>query len=138
MVSTTILEWGEASRIPSRISWALLISMSSSVMTRSGLVLPTWEEASLPVEDLPTTSTPSREERMASRPSLKMVWSSARCIRTASMVGGFSISNEFLLGPIEGRKHVRGSHVLHAPGVPVGAYLGTEALLGPLVRTRFV
>src|SRR5829696_10214332 len=62
MVSTTILEWGEASRIPSRISWALLICMSSSVMTRSGLVLPTWEEASLPVEDLPTTSTPSREE----------------------------------------------------------------------------
>src|SRR5215212_2905687 len=137
MVSTTILESGEASRIPSRISCALLICMSSSVMTRSGLVFPTWEEASSPVEDLPTTSTPSREESRASRPSLKMVWSSARCIRTASMGGGSPISNEFLLGSIEGRKHVRGPHVVDAPGVPVGAYLGTEAL-EPLVRTRFV
>src|SRR5829696_7825423 len=137
MVSTTILESGEASRILSRISWALLICMSSSVMTRSGLVVPTWEAASSPVEDLPTTSTPSREERIASSPSLKMVWSSARCIRTASMVGGSSISNEFLLGPIEGRKHVRGSHILHAPGVPVGANIGTEAL-EHLARTRFV
>src|SRR5215203_701582 len=137
MVSTTILEWGEASRIPLTISCAVLICMSSSVMTRSGFVFPTWEAASSPVEDLPTTSTSSREERIASRPSLKMMWSSARCIRTASMVGGSSISNEFLLGPIEGRKHVRGPHVVHAPGVPVGAYIGTEAL-EPLARTRFV
>src|SRR5215207_11716195 len=137
MVSTTILESGEASRIPSRISWAPLICISSSVMTRSGLVFPTWEEASSPVEDLPTTSTPSREERMASSPSLKMVWSSARCIRTASMVGGFSISNEFLLGPIEGRKHVRGSHVLHAPGVPLGANIGADEL-ELFARARFV
>src|SRR5215211_531092 len=137
MVSTTILEWGEASRIPSRISCALLICMSSSVMTRSGFVFPTWEAASLPVEDLPTTSTSSREERIASRPSLKMMWSSARCIRTASMVGGSSISNEFLLGPIEGRKHVRGRYVAYAPGVPVGANIGAEEL-EPLARTRFV
>src|SRR5215203_7108519 len=126
MVSTTILEWGEASLIPSRISCALLIRMSSSVMTISGLVLPTWEATSSPVEDLPTTSTSWREERMASRPSLKMVWSSARCIRTASMVGGSSISNEFLLGPLEGRKHVLGPHVLHAPGVPLGANIGAD------------
>src|SRR5215203_1510620 len=137
MVSTTILEWGEASRIPARISCALLIRMSSSVMTRSGFVLPTWEAASLPVEDLPTTSTSSREERMASRPSLKMVWSSARCMRTAAMVGGSSLLNEFLFGPIEGRKHVRGSHVLHAPGVPVGANIGAEEL-ELFARTRFV
>src|SRR5215212_6796655 len=138
MVSTPILEWGEASRIPSRISCAPLIGMSSSVMTRSGLVVPTWEEASSPVEDLPTTSTSSREERMASRPSLKMVWSSARCIRTASGGRGSSILNEFLLGPIEGRKHVRGPHVVDAPGVPVGANIGTEALVGSLARMRFV
>src|SRR5215204_507314 len=137
MVSTTILESGEASRIPSRISWAPLICMSSSVMTRSGLVFPTWEEASSPVEDLPTTSTPSREERMASSPSLKMMWSSARCTRTASMVGGSSISNEFLFGPIEGRKHVRGRYVAYAPGVPVGANIGAEEL-ELFARARFV
>src|SRR5829696_4518312 len=137
MVSTTILESGEASRIPSRISWAPLICMSSSVMTRSGLVFPTWEEASSPVEDLPTTSTPSREERMASSPSLKMMWSSARCTRTASMVGGSSISNEFLFGPIEGRKHVRGRNVAYAPGVPVGANIGAEEL-DLFARARFV
>src|SRR5215212_442215 len=137
MVSTTILEWGEASRIPSRISWAPLICMSSSVMTRSGFVLPTWEKASLPVEDLPTTSTSSREERMASSPSLKMMWSSAKCIRTAAMVGGSSLLNEFLFGPIEGRKHVRGRYVLHAPGVPVGANIGAEEL-ELFARARFV
>src|SRR5215211_1000493 len=137
MVSTTILESGEASRIPSRISWAPLICMSSSVMTRSGLVFPTWEEASSPVEDLPTTSTPSREERMASSPSLKMMWSSARCTRTASIVGGSSILNEFLFGPIEGRKHVRGRYVAYAPGVPVGANIGAEEL-ELFARARFV
>src|SRR5215203_6870059 len=137
MVSTTILEWGEASRIPARISCALLIRMSSSVMTRSGFVLPTWEATSSPVEDLPTTSTSSREERMASSPSLKMMWSSARCIRTAAMVGGSSLLNEFLLGPIEGRKHVRGRYVAYAPGVPVGANIGAEEL-ELFARARFV
>src|SRR5215213_9743436 len=137
MVSTTILEWGEASLIPSSTSCALLIRMSSSVMTISGLVLPTWEATSSPVEDLPTTSTSWREERMASSPSLKMVWSSARCIRTASMVGGSSILDEFLLGPIEGRKHVRGRYVAYAPGVPVGANIGAEEL-ELFARARFV
>src|SRR5215213_1329600 len=138
MVSTTILEWGEASRNPSRISCALLVCMSSSVMTRSGLVVPTWEEASSPVEDLPTTSTSSREERMASSPSLKMVWLSARCIRTAAMVFvAPSLLNEFLFGPIEGRKHVRGRNAAHAPGVPVGANIGAEEF-ELFARTRFV
>src|ERR671920_2398699 len=60
--------------------------MSSWVMTISGLLCWTRAEASSPVEDLPTISTSSREERMASRPSLNMVWSSARCTRRAAIL----------------------------------------------------
>ena len=67
-VSTTILEPGETSRSPEMISWALFGCMSSCVMMTSGFVVATRSTASGPVEEVPTTSMPSWEARMASRP----------------------------------------------------------------------
>src|SRR5918997_685210 len=85
MVSTTILEFGETERIRERVSLAEFRSISTWVMTTSGLLRAMRARASSPpVEDCPTTSTsPSREVRMAAKPSLNMVWSSARCTRIA-------------------------------------------------------
>src|SRR5918995_3603135 len=91
MVSTTILEAGEAERTFERTSWAVLRSVSIWVITTSGLFSSTRAMASSPpVEERPTTSTSSPREarRMDSRPSLNMVWSSAGCTRTV-IVGSF-------------------------------------------------
>src|SRR5918994_972753 len=90
MVSTTILEAGEAERTFERTSCAVLRSVSIWVITTSGLFSSTRAMASSPpVEERPTTSMPSPwEARMDSKPSLNMVWSSARCTRTV-IVGSF-------------------------------------------------
>ena len=124
-MSTTTLEWGEASRSPETISSAVLGCMSSCVTMTSGLVQRTRSAASGPVEEAPTTSTPPRKARMDSRPSLNMVWSSARCTRTALtappvLLGVPRAEEELLFGPVEGRQHVLGADLGHAPGVPVG------------------
>src|ERR687894_394091 len=132
-VSTTILEPGEASRMPAMISWAVFSCMSSCVTTTSGLVAATRSAASGPVEEVPTTSIPPREERMASRPSRNMVWSSARCTRTAASAspGVAASGQEQLLYPVEGGEHVPGADVGHVPRVPVRAYPGAEGLRPP-------
>ena len=71
--------------MPESTSSASLRRISSCVITTSGLVFPTAAAASGPVPVSPTTSIPL-EERMAARPSRNMVWSSARCTRTASVM----------------------------------------------------
>ena len=64
--------------------FAAFRSLSISVMSTSGLLRSMRAKASSPlVEDCPTTSTSPREVRILAKPSLNMVWSSAKWTRTA-------------------------------------------------------